>query len=210
MKTFYGGAIGIQLSNQQYALKGLTFSGCNVGIYISHVFVATIQDVTFQYCNYGIDMSTSSSTGAISLVDSSISSCGAGIYTSVSGNGEGSIVIDNFNVGSGVIAVKSTSGSTLLASSVTAGNTWVMGNENPQNYQSGKTYKITRPTALISGGKYYTKTQPQVSLGQLSARRTIPPRVPALEVILELIMTLCEAVPISTEDCLHITFPVIF
>lgn len=165
------------MSNQQYALKGLTFSGCNVGIYMSHVFVATVQDVTFEYCNYGIDMSQSSSTGAISLVDSSISSCGAGIYTSVSGNGEGSIVIDNFNVGSGVIAVKSTSGSTLLANSVAAGNTWVMGNENPQNYQSGKTYQITRPTALTSGGKYYTKTQPQVRFNLISDSMVISRRM---------------------------------
>lgn len=107
-------------------------------------------------------MSNSFNVGAVSLIDSSISSCNAGVYAAVTGNGEGSLVIDNFNVGSGVTAVKSSNdGSALLSGSVAAGSTWVMGNENPQNFQSGKTYQINRPAALLSGGKYFTKQQPQ-------------------------------------------------
>ncbi|CZR51994.1 related to exo-beta-1,3-glucanase [Phialocephala subalpina] len=160
--SFIGGAIGIQLSNQQYNLKGLSFNGCSTGIYVDHVFVGTFQGLTFQNCNYGVDMSNSYNVGAVSLIDSSISSCNAGVYTAVTGNGEGSLVIDNFNVGSGVTAVKSSKdGSALLSGSVAAGSTWVMGNENPQNFQSGKMYQINRPAALLSGDKYYTKQQPQ-------------------------------------------------
>ncbi|KAG0651756.1 hypothetical protein D0Z07_1901 [Hyphodiscus hymeniophilus] len=167
--TFTGGAIGIQLSNQQYHFKGLTFNGCNTGVFIDHVFVASFQDITFENCNYGIDMSSSFNIGAISLIDSSISSCNAGIFTAVTGSGEGSIVIDNFNVGGGVTTVlSSSSSSALLTGSVTAGNTWVMGNENPQNFQSGKTYPITRPSALLSGGNYYTKKQPQYETYDIS------------------------------------------
>ncbi|KAF8864703.1 pectin lyase-like protein [Acephala macrosclerotiorum] len=160
--SFIGGAIGIQLSNQQYNLKGLSFNGCNTGIYIGHIAVGTFQGLSFQNCNYGVDMSNSYNVGAISLIDSSISNCNAGVYTAVTGNGEGSLVIDNFNVGNGVTAVKSSNdGSALLSGSVAAGSTWVMGNENPQNFQSGNTYQINRPTALLSNGKYYTKQQPQ-------------------------------------------------
>lgn len=107
-------------------------------------------------------MSSSYNVGAISLIDSSISNCAVGVYTAETGNGEGSLVIDNFDVGFGVIAVKSSSsGKTLLSGSVPAGSAWVMGNENPQNFQSGTTYKINRPSALLSHGKYYTKRQPQ-------------------------------------------------
>lgn len=143
-------------------LKGLTFNGCNTGIYINHGFVVTVQGATFMNCNYGIDMSNSYNVGSVSLIDSSISSCSAGIYAAVTGNGEGSIVIDGFTVGSGVTAVKSSNdGSSLLSGSVAVGKTWVMGNENPQDYQSGKVYQINRPAALLSGGKYYTKKQPQ-------------------------------------------------
>ncbi|KAH7346426.1 pectate lyase superfamily protein-domain-containing protein, partial [Rhexocercosporidium sp. MPI-PUGE-AT-0058] len=157
-----GGAIGIQLSNQQYNFKGLSFNGCNTGIYIDHTFVGTFQGLTFQNCNYGVNMSNGYNVGAISLIDSSVSSCNAGVYAAVTGNGEGSLAIDNFNFGSGVTAVKSSKdGSALLSGSIAPGSTWVIGNANPQNFQSGKVYQINRPTALLSGGKYYTKKQPQ-------------------------------------------------
>lgn len=107
-------------------------------------------------------MSNSYNVGAVSLIDSTVSSCNAGVYAAVTGNGEGSLVIDNFSVASGVTAVKSSKdGSALLSGSVAAGSTWVMGNANPQNFQSGKVYQINRPAALLSGGKYYTKQQPQ-------------------------------------------------
>ena len=117
--------------------------------------------MTFENCNYGVDMSNENSVGAISIIDSSVSSCNAGVYTAVTGNGEGSLVLDNFSVGPNVIGVKSTSGSALVPGSVPAGETWVMGNENPQNYQSGTTYQINRPAALVQNGKYFTMKQPQ-------------------------------------------------
>ena len=123
--------------------------------------MGTFQDITFENCHYGVDLSASGSVGSISIVDSSVSSCYAGVYTAVTGSGEGSLVLDNFSVGSGVIGVRSTGGSTLVPGSVPAGSTWVMGNENPQNYQSGTTYQINRPAALIQNGQYFTMKQPQ-------------------------------------------------
>ncbi|TVY60896.1 Glucan 1,3-beta-glucosidase [Lachnellula suecica] len=159
--SFTGGAIGIQLSNQQYNFKGLSFNGCNVGIFIDHVFVGTFQGLTFQNCNFGVDMSSEFNVGAVSLIDSTISSCNAMVNVGqTTGNGEGSLVLDNVSVGSGVTTVKGSSG-TILSGSVAGGSTWVMGNENPQNFQSGKMYQINRPAALLSGGKYFTKKAPQ-------------------------------------------------
>ena len=128
---------------------------------MTSIYVGTLQDITFENCHYGVDLSASGSVGAISLVDSSISTCYVGVNTAVSGNGEGSLVIDNFDVGSGVIGVMSSSGSTLVSGSVPAGSTWVMGNANPQNYQSGTTYQIDRPAALLQNGLYFTMKQPQ-------------------------------------------------
>jgi len=149
------------MSNQQYNLKGLSFNGCNVGIYIGSIFVGTFQGLTFQNCNYGLDMSNAGSVGGISLIDSSVSSCNAGVYTAVTGYGEGSLIIDNFAVGAGTRGVLSTAGNVLVPGSVPAGSTWVMGNENPQNYQSGKIYPINRPAALLQNGKYFAMKQPQ-------------------------------------------------
>lgn len=150
------------MNNQQYIFKNLSFNACNVGIYIKNVFIATFQGLTFQNCNYGIDMGRDGAAGAISLVDSSISTCNAGVNAYVSGNGDGGLTIDNFQVADdGTKAVLSSDGSTLLAGSVPVGQTWVMGNESPQNYQSGKIYPINRPAGVVSGDRYVTVQMPQ-------------------------------------------------
>ena len=125
--SFAGGAIGIQLANQQYMLKGLRFDGCGVGIFIQRSFVTTIQGCSFANCNYGVDMSAPNSTGTVSIVDSSVSKCTAGVNAWVSGNSQGSLVLDHFAV-SDAVAVRSSSGATLLQGSVPEGEVWVMGN----------------------------------------------------------------------------------
>lgn len=125
--SFTGGAIGLQLANQQYMLKALTFDGCGVGVFIQRSFVSTIQGCTFTNCNYGVDMSAPDSSGTLSIVDSSVSKCTAGVHAHVSGNGQGSLVLDGFAV-SDAVAVKSSNGSTILQGSVPDGQVWVMGN----------------------------------------------------------------------------------
>ncbi|KAK0616110.1 pectate lyase superfamily protein-domain-containing protein [Bombardia bombarda] len=158
--SFTGGAVGLELSNQQYMLKGLVFDGCGVGIYFKESLVTTIQGCIFNHCQWGVDMSRNGSSGSVSIVDSSVSSCTAGVNAYVSGDGEGSLVLDNFAV-SDAIAVRSSAGATLLEGSVPAGQTWVMGNVNPQGYQSGGLHTINRPAGLLADGKYFTMPIPQ-------------------------------------------------
>ena len=118
----------MELFNQQYMLKGLTFDGCSTGIYFDGSYVTTIQGNTFKNCNLGIDISRSGSAGSVSVVDTT-SACAVGVEANVTvGNGEGSLVLDNFSVTSGV-GVKSSAGDVLLSGSVPAGQTWVLGFE---------------------------------------------------------------------------------
>ncbi|KAK6217374.1 exo-beta-1 [Colletotrichum tabaci] len=157
---FEGGAIGIRVNGQQYQFKNLSFNGCNVGISMDSVYVAVVQGVTFANCNFGIDMGRDK-TGVVSLVDSSVRACNAGVNNLVTGYGQNSLVIDNFQV-TDATAVKSASdGSTLRAGSVAAGQTWVMGYVNSNNLQRGTTYPIERPAGLLSAGKYFTAPLPQ-------------------------------------------------
>ena len=125
--SFTGGAVGLQLANQQYMLKGLAFDGCGVGIFVQRSFVATIQGCSFTNCNYGVDMSAPGASGAVSIVDSSVSKCTAGVNAYVSGNAQGSLVLDGF-AASDAVAVISSSGKTLLQGSVPDGQVWVLGN----------------------------------------------------------------------------------
>ncbi|KAH8893181.1 pectin lyase-like protein [Thozetella sp. PMI_491] len=157
--TFTGGKIGLELSNQQYMLKGLSFDGSNTAIFFNNAFIATVQGASFKNCNIGIDIARSGSAGSVSVVDTT-SACHIGVSANVTGSGQGSLVLDNFAVTSGT-AVKSSTGSVVLEGSVPAGQTWMMGNEYPQDYQMNKTYSITRPSALLSNGKYFTMPLPQ-------------------------------------------------
>ncbi|KAM0809029.1 putative Pectate lyase superfamily protein-domain-containing protein [Seiridium cardinale] len=157
--AFKGGAVGIQLKNQQYNFKSLSFDGCGIGINITSVFVATFQNLTFSNCNYGIN--TSTSVGTISLVDSSASNCEAGVHAYVSGSGQGSLTLNNFQIDDNTAAVKSLDGDVLLSESVPSGQTWVLGTVDPAGYQSGKLYDIQRPAALLSNDKYFTTAAPQ-------------------------------------------------
>ncbi|KAK3685711.1 pectate lyase superfamily protein-domain-containing protein [Podospora appendiculata] len=166
--TFTGGAIGLELSNQQYMLEDLQFSNCDVGIYIQRSFVTTIQGCKFVDCRYGVDMGRNGSAGAVSVVDSSIEGCDVGINAFVSGAGGGSLVLDNVSVqdsqhGDNLNVVRSSAtGDILLRGSVPINQTWVMGNTKPDGYQSGKMYPVARPPELVrSGGDYFTMPMPQ-------------------------------------------------
>lgn len=125
--SFSGGAVGMEVGSQQYLLKSLSFDGCTVGIFMKWTFVVTIQGAEFTNCRYGIDSGREQSAGAMSVVDSSVSKCEAGVLAYVSGTGQNSLVLDNFEVRD-AIAVKSPTGATLLGGSVAPGQTWVLGN----------------------------------------------------------------------------------
>jgi glucan 1,3-beta-glucosidase len=160
-QSFTGGAIGIRLNNQQYAFKSLTFNGCNTAIAISHVFTLTAQDITFLNCGTGIDMSGNGVAGSVTLLDSSANFVGTVISAYSTGHGEGSLIVENFvSTNSGPTVTDTNGGATLVSGSVA--NTWVMGNANPGNYQSGTYYTTNRAPALLdSAGKYFTMPIPQ-------------------------------------------------
>jgi hypothetical protein len=167
-QSFTGGAIGIRLNNQQYAFKSLTFNGCNTAIAISHVFTLTAQDITFLNCGTGIDMSGNGVAGSVTLLDSSANFVGTVISAYSTGHGEGSLIVENFvSTNSGPTVTDTNGGATLVSGSVA--NTWVMGNANPGNYQSGTYYTTNRAPALLdSAGKYFTMPIPQYEEYEIS------------------------------------------
>ncbi|TVY17266.1 Glucan 1,3-beta-glucosidase [Lachnellula arida] len=104
-------------------LGDLTFYGGGL-INVTHVFTATFQGLQFKNCSLAID--SSSSTGSLSLLDSSCSHTTNVVNTRTSSTGDYALVIENFksdNCGSTV--VDASDGSALLPGSVAG--TWVMG-----------------------------------------------------------------------------------
>ncbi|RAH82446.1 putative exo-beta-1,3-glucanase [Aspergillus japonicus CBS 114.51] len=170
--TFYGGAIAMELSGQQWILKGININGANVGIKAG-AFELVCQDCTLQNGATGID--ASSISGSLTVIDSTANYLGNMIISSnAGGSAQNSIILDNVactNSGSTV----SLNGNAVLTGSVT--NTWVHGNlysggATSAAYEQGLSVTTARADVLLdSNGKYFTMAPPTYS--QYSANQFI-------------------------------------
>lgn len=121
-----GGVVGIDMSNQQYMIKGVTFQYSTTAIKLSHCFDCIIQDCTFLDHNIAIDM-TSNSVGSLVVLDSSAQDVGTMVATVNTGNGASSLILENIqNNGAGAANTVVASGNSILSGNVA--DTWVMGN----------------------------------------------------------------------------------
>ena len=158
-----GGAVGIRNSNQQVNIKNVSFKYCTTAISFPGAHTAVIQGATFNTCGLGIDASTRSQLGSIAILDSVSTNSGPVVKFYDSSNDSGDrnnqIIIENLSQsGSNPIAIDS-NGNTKLASSATV-DTWIWGNADPGNYQTGHIYTTSRSANLLSGGKFFTMAQP--------------------------------------------------
>ncbi|KAL3484993.1 pectate lyase superfamily protein-domain-containing protein [Aspergillus germanicus] len=159
--TFYGGAIAMELSGQQWILKGININGANIGIKAGG-FELVCLACTLQNGATGIDASGIS--GSITVIDSSGTSLGNMLISSnAGGSAQNSIILDNVdctNSGSTV----SLNGNAVLTGSVT--NTWVHGNlysggATSPTYESGLHVTTARTDVLLdSNSKYFTMAPP--------------------------------------------------
>lgn len=155
--TFNGGAIGIEISNQQYEVKSATFNGCTTGIQIDHRYDCVFINVAFTNTAVGIDMSGNDGF-SVSLIDSTASNSGTAIKTLARSTGDHSLVVESFVAGSGLSSVVQASGQNILTNSVS--DTWVYGNVYTKggpgtgSHKQGSTYTMPRSSSLLSGGKF--------------------------------------------------------
>ena len=123
-----GGVVGIDMSNQQYMIKGVAFQFCTTAIKLSHCFDCIIQDCTFQDHSVAIDM-TSNSVGSLVVLDSSAQDVGTMVATVVTGNGGSSLILENVqNNGGGSAQTVMAGGNSNPILSGNVADTWVMGN----------------------------------------------------------------------------------
>lgn len=170
--TFNGGGYGAFIGNQQFTTRNLTFNNCNTAIYLNWCWLWTMQDVTINGGQIGIDMSSGGvgniQAGSFLLIDSKISNTPVGINTlyqpdlTMTNN---TLILDNVDMSSGVTtAIRyAADNSTLLA-----------GNQKIASFAQGRTYTgnagkniqtaqnaISKPAGLMQDGKVFTKTKPQ-------------------------------------------------
>jgi glucan 1,3-beta-glucosidase len=166
---FVGGAIGINMNNQQYSLKGISFSGCETGILISHGFDMVMQGLTFSNNGRAIDATAGDfgNVGSFTLIDSTVESVDIVIDTKTQNGTSGetvddSIVLQNvqvINSGSTVVA----GGKSILRGSVFG--TWVYGNAyfagGHTVHELGTEFVTPRsPVMLDNNGAFFTQAPP--------------------------------------------------
>ncbi|KAJ5636667.1 uncharacterized protein N7484_009980 [Penicillium longicatenatum] len=157
-----GGKIGIKNSNQQVNFKNIYFKYCTTAFEASGGHTVLLQGATFDTVGLGIDMS-SNGLGSMVLLDSKSTNSGTVIKfhdsSNDSGNRNSQLLIQNLaHDTSNPIAVDSNNNEKLGATDTI--DTWMWGNVTPGQYQTSTSLTTSRSEVLLSGGKYFTRSQP--------------------------------------------------
>ena len=174
--TISGGAIGMNVGNQQFEVRGLTFNGCRTAINQLWSWQFLYQGLTIFNCPVGINMGSVDNNGAqtvgsITILDSQFQGVSnAGIITATSPNSQpptsGSLIIDNTVFYQTPNAVKSTGGAVLLD---TSSNSYVSlwgqghfysGTDTSPTFKQGTLTAGSKPAGLLSQGNFRTVSRP--------------------------------------------------
>jgi len=139
--------------------------GARTAIKIDGLFVGIFQNVDFLNCGTGVD---TGNAGSLTVLDSTAKSVGRVITTRESGNGQGSIVIDNLNASSvGTIVQNSENNREILPGTDTTVtvDTWAQGDvylsmDDGRYMQRTLSTPLKPPVMLDQEGKFFTKPRP--------------------------------------------------
>lgn len=128
--VFNGGNIGLNVGNQQFTMRNLTFNGVKTAINQIWDWGWTYQNININNCSVGIDMTSggasAQSVGSITLFDSSISNTPIGIKTVRSSSSSpptaGSLILENIKLTNVPTAVQGANGP--LLSGVSSISAW--------------------------------------------------------------------------------------
>ncbi|KAM0714834.1 hypothetical protein Q7P37_009298 [Cladosporium fusiforme] len=157
--TFTGGSVGILFSNQQYAIRNVSFTDVSTGILIEHVFALTLQAVRCDSVNICVDAGGDGTTGSLSMIDSSCKDCGTVV------NGSSSFILENIESNNSGAMLKM-DGKDVLKDDL-SGKTYAVGHIHASNNGSvedsqGKYITSTERGKLVANdGRYFAKSQPQ-------------------------------------------------
>ncbi|KAH8916655.1 glycoside hydrolase family 55 protein [Atractiella rhizophila] len=157
--SFNGGAVGIQLNNQQYSFKNLEFSDVDTAIQVLHLFVGVFQGLWFTNVNIGVDLTTMDDTGSVSVIDSRAQNTSIVLKT----DNQRSVLLENIRNADSATTVLLNGNAAVKGSFA---GTWALGNVYRDNsgipkFTSGAIPTTDRGTLTAEDGKYVTKALPQ-------------------------------------------------
>jgi glucan 1,3-beta-glucosidase len=185
--VFNGGSYGLNVGNQQFTTRNLTFNNVDTAINQLWDWGWTYHGVSINNCRVGLNMSAGGPTAinveSITFVDSEIRNTDIGIVTSVREGSQpaaaGSLYLENvkmYNVGTAVLGPNVTyvpgSSGVIVENAGADGHRYL---PNGPIDTRGPIAPSKRPASLLgASGKYYTRSKPQYGdvplSGFLSAR----------------------------------------
>lgn len=172
--VFHGGQFGLELANQQFTMRNLTFFNTRTAINQIFNWGWLYKGLSINNCSVGIDMTNlvngngPQNVGSVVVIDSEINDTPVGIAVSRNSTSTpeagGTLVLENVQLNNVGVAVQSPSQTTVLAGGSTTIAAWAEGNEYVGTTRSvirGDFQPNTRPGSLTAGADYYERSKPQ-------------------------------------------------
>ncbi|KAF2464680.1 exo-beta 1,3 glucanase-like protein [Lindgomyces ingoldianus] len=166
-----GGLYGLNIGNQQFTMRNIKISKAVTGISQIWNWGWTYHGLTISDCTTAFSMKNGGSSkqevGSVTIIDSTITNCPTFVEmawsTSAKPIAAGQLILENIALSNVPVAVKG-EGGTVLAGGSTTIAAWGQGIKytptGPTKWQGAFT-PAKRPTNLLSGNKFYTKSKPQ-------------------------------------------------
>ncbi|KAI4594335.1 hypothetical protein KJ359_008358 [Pestalotiopsis sp. 9143b] len=174
--VFHGGLYGINVGNQQYTMRNLTFYNSVTAIRQIWDWGWTYSGISINNCQIGLNLTDlksdgSQDVGSVVLYDSEINDTPVGVWTartrgSTPASG-GSLILENVDISNVGVAVQGSRKETILAGSSRPATITAWGQGHAYRGGKGRTdFQANirgndRPRAMNRRGKYYVRSKPQ-------------------------------------------------
>lgn len=179
--VFHGGLTGVVFGNQQFTTRNLTFTNVVTAISQLWDWGWTYSGIVINNCSVGLDISgggsAAQSVGSVTFIDSVISNTPVAILSAHNASSlpptAGSVILENVRLNNVSIAVKGPGSSIVLRGTngtrIISG--WGQGHSytprGPRNFE-GPISPSFRPSSLLKGTSFYTRSKPQYEKVPLS------------------------------------------
>ncbi|GME53836.1 exo-beta-protein [Neofusicoccum parvum] len=174
--SFNGGAVGMDLSGQQFAVKSVIFNGCAAGAIVD-CFDCVFVDISCMNIG-GACLDGSQTSGSLTVLDSWVTNSGTLVSSYESTDGYNQLVLENIRSDGGVTI--ELSGKTVLNGNIPytwiRGQMYTPGNVYPEQQQGVMVYTPRSPI-LLNQDRYFVMKPPtyrEYSASQVLNLKSVP------------------------------------
>lgn len=171
--TINGGAMGLNMGNQQFTVRNVVINNAQVGVYLHWSWIWLFYRISINNCKVGFRLRTGSvqasqATGGTIIADSTITNTGTFLQTTTNqpGSLKSAYVVDNVRLSGVSIGISDMKGNIALAGGTKTIPQFIQGTIYSGNSTTGKYTRasvsgISRPSVLLESGNFLSRPRPQ-------------------------------------------------